>query len=144
MVDNEIRMEAVNRMKKMDMLDDPIKDFLETGRVWISENQNTGWGRIAILYFLHGYAHESEVKKALAPVIKAGGIPYHVIRNNTNMGVMYSILYVTKERTEWEMDNDDLKAGCAFAYVYNNTYPDLSEFGTIGVESSVGGILRII
>lgn len=41
------------------------------------------------------------------------------------------------------MDMEDLGDNQTLAYVVNTTMPDCSEFGTIGIEPSIGGLKRI-
>lgn len=40
------------------------------------------------------------------------------------------------------MDMEDLREGQALAYVVNMDMPDCSEFGTVGIKPSVGGLIR--
>lgn len=56
---------------------------------------------------------------------------------------MYSFLYVSEYIEEWKMDMEDLGDNQTLAYVVNTTMPDCSEFGTIGIEPSIGGLKRI-
>lgn len=60
-----------------------------------------------------------------------------------NFGLMYSFLYVSEYIEEWKMDMEDLGDNQTLAYVVNTTMPDCSEFGTIGIEPSIGGLKRI-
>lgn len=60
-----------------------------------------------------------------------------------NFGLMYSLLYVSEHIEEWKMDMEDLGDNQTLAYVVNTTMPDCSEFGTIGIEPSIGGLKRI-
>lgn len=71
------------------------------------------------------------------------GLVYHVIKSRTNIGLMYSLLYVSEYEEEWKMDMEDLGTGQALAYVVNKDMPDCSEFGTIGIAPSIGGLRRI-
>jgi hypothetical protein len=59
------------------------------------------------------------------------------------MGEMLSLLYVSKDREEWESDRDDLQYGYAYAYVINLDDDWCSEFGTIGIKPQFGGLARI-
>lgn len=73
----------------------------------------------------------------------SNGLVYHVIKTQMNFGLMYSFLYVSEHIEEWEMDMEDLGYNQTLAYVVNTTMPDCSEFGTIGIEPSIGGLKRI-
>ena len=78
---------------------------------------------------------------------------YHVIHSVTEFGELLSFLYVSSDREEWEDDRNDLNymvedyKGIKFlnpyAYVYNMSEPDFSEFGRIGIIPMNGGVKRI-
>ncbi|MGE7916246.1 hypothetical protein [Lysinibacillus xylanilyticus] len=54
------------------------------------------------------------------------------------------IFYVTSNEEEWEFDRDSIDENYQSAYVYNELYPDLSEFGDIFFEKTPrGGLIRI-
>ena len=132
---NELResqkAEAVKRMKKLGILEQPIKEFEEEGKLNLSESGG-------ILYWLN-----DEQKKMVEDFEKEhNGLVYHVIHQFTNIGELYNPLYVSEYVEEWKMDMDDLGAGQALAYVINMNMPDCSEFGTIGIEPSVDGLIR--
>ncbi len=74
---------------------------------------------------------------------ESNGLVYHVIKTQMNFGLMYSFLYVSEYIEEWKMDMEDLGDNQTLAYVVNTTMPDCSEFGTIGIEPSIGGLKRI-
>lgn len=70
-------------------------------------------------------------------------IVYHVV-DRFVMGMhCYSMLCVCKYPEEYEMNEEDLKDGYAFSYVLNVDAPDCSEFGTICVKPTFGGLRRI-
>lgn len=138
----EMKEEALRRMKEWNLLLETIRDFEKHENVWISENQRTPIGIMPVLYTVDGYSYEEEARKAIEKVQNNGGLPYHVIRNHTEMGVMYTVLYIPTDKEEWEMDKEDQKAGYSFSYVYNADEPIFSEYGTIGAESHFGGLAR--
>lgn len=123
--------EAIKRMNILDMMENPIKDLKEDGVVNLSE----GGG---YLYWL-----DDEQKKMVEKFEKEkGGLVYHVIRSLTNIGEMYALMYVSQYEEEWDDDKEDLENGSALVYVVNVTMPDCSEFGSIGVQPSIGGVKR--
>ena len=70
-------------------------------------------------------------------------IVFHVV-DGFVMGMhCYSMLCVCKYPEEYEMNEEDLKDGYAFSYVLNVDAPDCSEFGTICVKPTFGGLRRI-
>ncbi len=126
------KAEAVKRMKKLHIMAYPIKEFVDEGKLNCSEHGG-------MLYWL------DEKEKQIVDDFeqKYGYLVYHVIKNRTEMGTMYSLMYVSKNTEEWQMDMDDLDEGQALAYVINVDAPDCSEFGSIGVRPSFGGVARI-
>ena len=68
-------------------------------------------------------------------------VVYAVLFTRTPIGAMWSMLYVSDSEDEWEMDREDLKHGEAYAYVYNESDPDLSEIGLVGFKKNAGGTL---
>lgn len=125
------RKEAVKRMWKLRLLKQPIKEFEEEGKLNRSES-------VGMLYWLS----DDEQKMVDDFEKRCNGVVYHVIKTNTNFGAMYSLLYVSDSEEEWDMDMEDIANGQALAYVVNVDYPDCSEFGTIGVKPSFGGLMR--
>ena len=70
-------------------------------------------------------------------------VVYHVILSRTNIGTMYSLLYVSLDDEEWEEDRADLQNGQVLAYVVNKTDPECSEIGYIGIKPQIGGLVRV-
>ena len=125
--------EAVARMKLFGILKTPINEFKKEGVLNLSE-------ALGLLYWL-----DDEEKKMVADFEKDnGGVVYHVIKTLSNIGLMYSLLYVSNHTEEWEMDRADIQEGRAFVYVVNKDMPDCSEFGTIGIRPLFGGVLRTL
>lgn len=122
---------AIERMKKLGIMEQPIKEFEEDGKVNLSDNGG-------LLYWLN----DEEQKMVDDFEEENNGLVYHVIKSRTTIGLMYALLYVSEYEEEWEMDMEDLGTGQALAYVVNKDMPDCSEFGTIGIEPSIGGLIR--
>lgn len=68
---------------------------------------------------------------------------YHVIHSFAEFGELYNLLYVSPDTEEWEQDKQDIEQGYVFVYVENITDPMCSEFGTIYVKPSFGGLIRL-
>ena len=64
-------------------------------------------------------------------------IVYHVVHSETYMGDILSILFVSDEPDEWEMER--LENGYIYAYCVNLSYPELSEYGDIFIEGYDNG-----
>lgn len=124
--------EAIKRMKALDMLEQPIKEFSEEDKLNLSEGPG-------LLYWLN--EEEQEMVKKFEEQNDA--VVYHVIKSQSSIGLMYSLLYVSQYLEEWEMDNDDLGNEQALAYVVNVNDPQSSEFGTVGIHPTNGGLTRI-
>ena len=131
------KMEALLRMKKLDLHENAIKEFKNEGKLNKSE---PAWGNnVGVLYWLD----ENERKMVKEWEKKTGNLVYHVIRNNTEFGLCYSFLYVSNQPEEWETDNRDLVMGYPLAYVKNVTDDWCSEYGAIGIRKGFGGVVRV-
>ena len=71
-----------------------------------------------------------------------GNIVYHVIHNSFEFGECLSLLYVSKYEEEWSDDKEILKEGYPIVFVMNLDNDDFSEYGSIGIKESMGGLLR--
>lgn len=124
------KAEAIKRMKKLDIIEDAIKQFEESGTVMMSEG--------GILFEL-----DDEQKRLVSEFeLEHNALVYMVIHNLASFGELYSLLYVSNYPEEWEMDNEDLDYGLAMSYVMNLTDELCSEFGSIGIANRFGGIIR--
>lgn len=131
MTREKMKKEAVKRMKMLRILPQTIKEF-ETDDV-VNESEGIG-----ALYWLN--EDEKEMVKEFEK--EFGGVVYHVIHSFTEFGELYALLYVSQYEEEWECDNESLKEGFPLAYVVNKSHPYCSEFGSIGVRPSIGGLVR--
>lgn len=124
--------EAVERMKMLKMSQNVIREFATENKLNLSEG-------IGALYWL-----DDEEKAMVAEFEKEHPkyLVYHVIKNFTEFGVLYSLLFVNEDKEEWEYDKEDLKQGYAFCYVVNKDTPEFSEFGSIVITPSIGGLIR--
>ncbi len=125
------KAEAVKRMKKLGIMEQLIKEFEEEGKLNLSENGG-------LLYWLN----EEEQKMVDDFEKEHNGLVYHVVKTRFEFGMTYALLYVSEYVDEWAMDVEDLGEGQTLAYVVNVDAPDCSEFGTIGIKPSIGGIAR--
>lgn len=128
------RAEAIARLKllnkKFNLMNECVKAFEKDGSVWASETAG-------ILYEIN-----DKVKALIAKFEdECGGLVYHVIRSNTNIGLMYSFFYVNKHSEEWQCDCEDFEFNEALVYVWNETYGE-GEFGYIRFIGANGGLQR--
>lgn len=124
-------LEAVNRMKLLGLHENAIQDFVNEGKLNLSDN--------GFLFWLN----ESEQNIVDQWQQETGNLVYHVVKTRTTFGLMYSFFYVSKYEEEWFMDNADLQEGYAVCYVYNADDELSSEYGSIGFEMKFGGIVRV-
>lgn len=127
----EQKQEAIARMKKLDIYVQAITEFEKENLVNKSEHGG-------ILYWLD--ENEQEMVKEFEE--KYGALVYHIIHNYTSFGELYAFLYVSKNKDEWDYDNDDLNHNICLAYVKNLDEDAYSEFGSIGIKSQFGGLVR--
>lgn len=125
----EQKAEAIKRMKALKMYPECIREFSE------SKLNRSEFG--GILYWLN----EEERQMVENFEKEYGAKVYHVIKNiyRDTGNPLYSLLYVSENKEEWELDREDLKDGYPFAYVVG----DFSEFGSIGIKPQWGGLARI-
>ena len=124
--------QAVLRMKTLKLDKSCIKAF-NHGEVWLSEQT--------------GGLYEFSDNKFLVDLVKKfekkyNAVVYHVIHTYTNFGELYNLLYVSNDKEEWEQDMEDIADGYVFVWCENVDEPMFSEFGTIGVASRFGGLVR--
>ena len=124
--------EAIKRMKLL-KLDKQCIEAFKKGKVWESE----GFGAL--------YEVNDEEQKLIDNFEKnlEGCLVYHMIHNKFEFGECYSMLYVSPDKEEWQQDKDDISEGYVFAYVYNKDCEWCSEFGSIAIKPSIGGLIRL-
>ena len=152
--------EAVIRMERLGLYDvsrsdekNIIEMFVDEGQLFVSR---PGMGnQIGVLSPIN----EAEQKLVDEFENQYGALVYHVIRNEFEIGVCYTFLYVSKDEGEWEKDRNDLEGidpsifiGRAYvrAYVVNVGYvtenvTELNgggEFVSVGIENGSGGLIR--
>lgn len=128
--------EAIIRMKHLNLLDKVIKDFNENQIVYYSERQNNLLQ--AVLYSVSGNQElEQKIKKFEESY---DSLVYHVQLLHTEFGDMYSFLYVSKYQDEWKLDGNDLQNNQCYSFVWNG---DIEEFGLIGIQKVMGGVVRV-
>ena len=128
----ERKKEAIERMKTLELSKNVIREF-ENDILYLSENRG-------YLYYL-----DERQQRAVNEFASEHEhiTPYHIIHSITEFGELLSVLVVSGYEEEWEMDREDLKDGYVFAYVINLNIPLFSEFGSIVVRPSIGGLVRM-
>lgn len=132
------KAEALKRMRMLNLMPNVIKDFEKKNKVYYSERQNAFFN--AILYWVD---NEKEYVDLVGKFEKEHNcLVYHCQLTHMEFGDLLSLLYVSENEEEWEQDTNDIREGYAFAYVANLDCDSDSEFGTIGIKPSQGGVLR--
>ena len=133
-VSREIKKnEAIKRMKALGLYKPYINLFIEDDKIFLSEM--TGG--------VFDFSKNADVCEKIKEFeTEYNALVYHIIRTVTDFGELFSFLYVSDHKEEWEMDNEDIAEGYALAYVWNRDVDWCSEFGSIGVSSKYGGIIR--
>ena len=137
------KQEAITRMEMLGLYEEVIRDFAQTGRLYYSERSPF----CGVLFWLDEKPEWMKLVREFEKEYNA--VVYHATSERTEFGDLLSLLYVSAQEDEWDMDYDDIDrmkvthVAYPMAYVINLTDPDLSEFGTIGVEQKGGGLIRI-
>ena len=132
-VSREIKKaEAIKRMKALTIFPQTIQQFKDEDLVSYSEPTGAN-------FWLDD--EQKEIVKNFEEEYNA--LVYFAIRSYTEFGKLDSFLYVSDHKSEWEMDNEDIKDYYACAYVYNYDYTDFSELGGIVMQPRFGGLVRI-
>ena len=125
-------IEAIERMKLLKLDNSCIEAFTK-GKVWESE----GYGAL--------YEVNQKEQELIDNFEKnhPNCLVYHMIHNVFEFGECYSMLYVSSDKEEWEQDKQDIKDGYTFAWVENVDLDWCSEFGSIAIKPSFGGLIRM-
>ena len=126
----EMKQEAIQRMKNMQIRDDVIDSF-KNGKITMSSKGNIYEVPQEKLEFVK--EHEKEI----------GVMIYHVIHSFANIGETYEFLFVSNYREDWNYERSLVKKNIIYCYSENVTHPDWSEAGSILVENVNGSLLRI-
>lgn len=127
------KQEAIKRMEVFDIYSETIRQFEKEGLISYSEPP------LGTNFWLT--TEQREIVKKFEEEYNA--VVYFAIRSYTEFGTLDSFLYVSDYEDEWAMDNNDIKHGYVYAYVYNYDVPEYSEIGMIGVQPRLGGLVRI-
>lgn len=127
------KKEAIRRMEALDIYSETIKQFEKEDLVSYSEPP------LGTNYWLT--TEQREIVNKFEKEYNA--LVYFAIRSYTEFGTLDSFLYVSDNQEEYEMDNEDIKDGYTYAYVYNYNIPEYSEIGLIRIQPRFGGLIRI-
>lgn len=130
----ERKIKAIELLKELEIHKPYIDGFVEENRVCFFERFGGYW-----------VDQEPEVEKKMKEIeAEFNCTVYAITHEYLEFGECYSFMLVSNYKSEWE--HALIKEGSdfyAFAYVWNKTYEEFSELGTIGVRSLYGGITRV-
>lgn len=133
---DDMKTEAVQRMRLMKIIDQTIKDFVDEEKLTYSQNGMNYW-------LIQGEEDQDKpILKAIATMKEKGHLPYFLLFTPTTLGNMWSIFYINESDEEWELDNQGLASGEQLVYVFNEDLPDCSEYGYINFKPAFGGVVR--
>lgn len=129
----EMKSKAVEIMRELHISKNVVEEFKHHDKL----NESEG---IGALYWLN--EEEQQMVKEFEE--ESGHVVYHVIHSFTNYGEMYSMLFVSKYKEDWQVTCDKFDGGQyrVYSYVYNKTDPWMSDMGSILVRPSIGGLIR--
>ena len=131
----ERKEQAIKCLKELDIYKPYIKGFKQDNQVCYFEHFAGYWA----------WQEPELIQKIKEIEEKHNCTVYAITHENTSFGELFDFLIVTNYKEEW----DSLLTKCeqnqfyAFAYVWNKTDDNLSEFGTIVIETFGGGIRRL-
>lgn len=129
----EKKIEAIERMKKLGVYGQTIKQFDKEDRVSISVPP------FGAFFWAEG--EELEAMKRFEE--EHNTLVYCIVRSYTNFGKMDAYLYVSDHKDEWADDREMLRNNETLAYVTNRDMPECSEFGSIGIRRTIAaGLAR--
>ena len=126
------KKEAYLRMVELQLNINGIQEFMEHDHLNVSSN-----GSLILL-------DEEQTKKVQKFEEAHDVLVYHVIQNDTCLGTMLTLLFVSDQPGEWEQDRAYVKTRNPFAYVINLDDDTQSEFGSVQVETHAGVIVRML
>lgn len=131
----EMKDMAVTRLRSLKVLPEVVDEFMK-GNVLVSERVNAQFR--AVLYKAENY--DGLPQKIQDFQKEYGTLVYHVVLTHTEFGDMYTMLYVSSNKEEWDTDME-WEGNCVYTYanVWNG---DIEEIGPIGIRPSMGGVER--
>lgn len=129
------RLQLLEKLYKMHQ--NVLKEFTSDETIYYSEKINKSF--CGILYWLNNKQEYVDAVKEIEQ--KYNIYVYHCILSHTEFGDLLDMLFVSSAQEEWEQEIEDLKSGYveSYCYVFDG---DTSEFGTIKIKNTNGGLAR--
>lgn len=132
-VDEEIKRRFSVLEEQFGLMKNVAQDFFTDKKL----NKSEDTPLCAALYWLND--EEKKIVKDFEQEYDA--VVYHVVHSHTNLGSMYSLMYVSCHPEEWEDDYECTVQGWPYVAVNTPDY-DVLDFGTICIAGNHGGIKR--
>lgn len=126
------KKEAYRRMTELQLNINGIQEFMKEDRLNISSGGS----------LMHLDDEQTAIVQRFEE--KYDVLVYHVIQNDTYLGTLLTLLFVSDEPEEWEQDRAYVKARNPLAYVINLDDETQSEFGSVKVETHAGVMVRTL
>ena len=124
------KTEAIQRLKILNVHPNVIDDF-NNGVINLSKN-------IGALFWLN-----NEEKLLVKNIQNTNDVlVFHVIKNCSEYGLCYILLYVSNNIKNWDDEKDALNFGRTSAYVIDVSH-NTSTIETVGVKGIFGGVRRV-
>lgn len=131
----EQKKEAIFRMKLLRLKDSIIDDFDQHDKIYLFAGLDGA---------------PVELSPEMTAEVKQFEQKHHVtvfaiIRQNTYIGVLDSLIIVSSYPEEWEDERADIEndGGYLLTYTFNRNYPECSEFGSISFKKTKHGLVRV-
>ena len=125
---------AIKALEKLGIYTPYIEEFKRDNTICYFEGYAGFWA----------YQDEELMKKIKQIEQRYNCLVYAVTHEYLEFGECYSLLVIPDYKEDWDYILEKAQNGYyAYAYVWNKTDNDCSEFGTIGVESFGGGLKRV-
>lgn len=147
MNETKLKMEAIERMKLVNLDSSVVKEFENENKLSCSNSINIIFSKVPNSPFkltdLEPITNEMKKMVSKFEARSKSCLVYHVIYSETSFGVLYNLLYIDLEQEEhWNIEREDMKNGLVFSYVENITNPQFSEYGSIAVKEIAGALIR--
>ena len=136
------KKEALKRMKNLGLMKEVIDAFERGGENSLYYSERINKMMPAVLYWVDNEKIYVKLVKEFEE--KYNALVYHcILTHTTDWGDLFDMLYVSKYRDEWDMDNAGINEGFVFVNSVNISEGMCSELGSIKVRPVMGGLERI-
>ena len=133
-----LQTEALKRLKALDV----ARDYYD---VFANDNIVTLYQHYAGFYATDWNMPDTDIEKHIKQIEdEFDCIVYAITEEFYTFGYCLTFLVVTKYKEDWdyEFDMTDTHHFTCYAYVENLDAPQNSEFGSVGIKSMMGGLMR--